>query len=182
MILRNEHLNVIFARLDGLDVDDTIEVPLIHWRDTIVDLQSRLAQAEEVGPCEKHPKTFWVDARQTYGPADPAYCKLCEHTKLEVTARLQQAASVKVPRDDMDGEGTNEGLDQDFKESILALIPSDNASLSERRMNEAREEEAKWWHKFSAYRFGSHTPPCVCMFCQRLTELRRATAGKGQGE
>jgi hypothetical protein len=59
-----------------------------------------------------------------------------EQTKMEVVAAYQDAAEVAwnaYDRDDGD----------DIKECVLRCIPSHHASLSERRMNEARLEEAK---------------------------------------
>jgi len=89
-----------------------------------------------------------------------------EQTKLEVTAAYHDAAEVAwlaYDRDDGD----------EIKECVLRRIPSGNAFLYERRMAERAFEEAMWWSDPKHSGEKRH---------DRIAELRRATAGKGQGE
>jgi len=128
------YTNVTFAREH---VNNLLE--------TVADLQSRLAQAEE-------------------------------QTKLEVTARLKEAAEIAHNQKNSDNRV--------IEEKILALVSSDCTSLFKRRMNEARLEEAKsipvnlWpqsvgegkvWNMYRTMRIEA-----------LKAELRRVTAGKGQ--
>jgi uncharacterized phage protein len=129
---------------------------IIDLIDTIRDFQSRLAQAEE-------------------------------QTKLEVTASMMGVIELykcfrcrgtgKPVRhgDKVCPDCLGSGSVPPNKDSVSALIPSDSASLYERRMNEARiDEHMQFCADCIVSLDGKFIP------CNRVARLRRATAGKGQ--
>jgi hypothetical protein len=67
---------------------------------------------------------------------------------------------------------------------ITRLIPQPSAL--DRRLAEARLEEAEWWHEhvcdhaFMAHRV-NHSNEC-CMACEQLAELRRAVKGESDAK
>jgi hypothetical protein len=147
-------------------------------RKEVANLQSRLAQAEEV-------------AAKAIKQAFDEIERSSEQTKLEVAAALKSAAAVCEKECTERGQAQNEydaGYDRGLEASaqlIIAIMPTDSTSLYERRMNEARLEEvealhAKYWSKNVITHNCESTPNF--WFCGRLAELRRATVGKGQGE
>ena len=142
--------------------------------DTVADLERRLAQAEE--QIEVKRKSYEAMAASEF-ELRQKLIQAEEQAKLEVTARLKEAAEIAHNQKNSDNRV--------IEEKILALIPSDNASLYERRMAERALTEAKWWQQSQddMQHQGAHGQKAIVTEqILRIAELRRATAGKGQGE
>jgi len=153
--------------------------------DTIADLQSRLAQADEQIRLIHSTRNELIDA---------ALKRAEEQTKLEVTAALKEVVTrlerrEKFHRDNRGAAVVVAELDKAIAE-ILSLTISDNASLYERRMAEGMSDL-----KIAVVKRLQEREPSSGAWSEQAkivhevwkSELRkattcRATAGKGQAE